>query len=114
ASTLSGCAPRVEADLSHVTMVAGPKCRVARIADLPLTPLGANFTVTAKINGQDARLVLDTGAPTLVLNPEAVAALQLEPDRLPRRLTSSGLGGSSTLQMSQADSFELGGFRMCH
>jgi|SRR5579859_1037051 len=112
ASGLAGCASPVEADLSHVTMAAGPKCSVARIADVPLTPLGPNFTVDARINGRDARLVLDTGAPTLVLNPEAVTALGLEPDRVPRLLVSSGLGGTSTLKMAQADSFELGGFRM--
>ncbi len=114
ASGLSGCAAPVEADLSHVTMLAGPKCSVARIADLPLTRWGMGFTVTATINGQDAPLVLDTGAPTVVLNPEAVAALNLEPDRVPRVLVSSGLGGTSNLKMAQADSFELGGFRMRH
>jgi hypothetical protein len=101
-SALGGCtSSHVEADLSHVLIVAGPKCNIARIAEVPLLNWGDAFVATAQINEQPAQLILDTGAPTVVLNPEAVAALKLEPDHVPRELTSGGLGGTATFHMSR-------------
>ncbi|HEX3396192.1 MAG TPA: hypothetical protein VHS76_05780, partial [Steroidobacteraceae bacterium] len=41
---------------------AAESCQLGRVAELPITMSGFRPIITAKINGQDARFVLDSGA----------------------------------------------------
>ncbi len=67
---------------------AGP-CRLQQLADLPVTLDGNRLDVTARVNGAETRLVLDTGAEATVLATGTIAALQL-----PRsQRSASRLGG---------------------
>lgn len=49
--------------------VAAARCKVGLIAELPVTLNGMRPMITAKINGQDARFIVDSGAFFSLITP---------------------------------------------
>jgi len=74
--------------------VAEP-CKLARVAELPVTMEGMRPLVHAAINGQDALFVADSGAFYSSLTPAAARQfnLRLEPTNV--RFNLVGVGGSA-------------------
>ena len=75
--------PRVISAFGLLLAVAGPAvaaCRLAKIAQMPLTPLGAHYAVMAKINDVAHPMMVDTGSEVTLLAATAAKALGLAPD----------------------------------
>ncbi|HTW28566.1 MAG TPA: aspartyl protease family protein [Acetobacteraceae bacterium] len=71
----------------------GP-CRVEALAAVPLELAGGCPVVTASINGRPARMLVDTGAATVVINAASAPRLGLHRDPFRRRFALTGVGGS--------------------
>ncbi len=70
-------------------------CKIARIAELPVTMAGTRPLVPAKINGADAEFVLDSGAFYSVLTPAGAAEYKLHTRPAPPLLQLVGVGGAA-------------------
>jgi predicted aspartyl protease len=55
-------------------------CKLEQRADLPLRNVRSFMLAPVSLNGSPATMVVDTGAETTTLTPEAAAALRLPPD----------------------------------
>ncbi|MBE7158809.1 MAG: clan AA aspartic protease, partial [Rhodospirillales bacterium] len=94
---LTGCAP------------AGPALCVPELAgEMPVVLRGNVPSVPVRINGQEATLVVDTGATDTVLTSEAVQRLGLALDYR-GDVTVTGAGGSTRNFPVLIDSLTLGG-----
>ena len=82
------------------------RCRVIRLASLPIEFTRLQPTLHAKFNGVDLRLVMDSGAESTVLLPSAVdkAGLRL----VHSNRVSVGVGGKSQSYIAYADRVEIG------
>lgn len=67
-------------------------CQVDALATVPLQGHGGSIAVTARVNGADALLKLDTGASRSVLTPAAVRRLNVARDEWVGT-TMGGIGG---------------------
>jgi hypothetical protein len=72
-----------------VTTNATAMCRLPKIADVPVQVEGGKPFVPVKINGVDARLMLDTGGVTM-LREEAAASLGIAKEG---SVQAVGIGG---------------------
>lgn len=99
----------VTADLAHVTLVAGSKCAIPKIADLPVTISDGHILVPMQVNGSEQLFILDTGSFTTSVTPELADALRLP--HVPQSTSSVGIGGATTTQDVRAKELAIGGFR---
>ena len=77
------CWSRVISAVGLSLALAGPAvaaCRLAKIAQIPLTPLGAHYAVMAKINEVARPMMVDTGSEVTLLAATAAKGLGLAPD----------------------------------
>lgn len=88
-------------------------CEVVARASVALVPLGGHLLVTALVNSQPARLILDTGAERSLVTPAAVRRLGLALDPWVGT-TLMGIGGLERHQNAAPRSFELGGVALQH
>ena len=79
---------------------AGASCTLLKIADLPVTMAGMQPMVTAKINDQDARLFIDTGAFFSILNPGSAAKFGLKLGPLDPRFHVQGATGEASMHVT--------------
>ena len=88
---------------------AGPQdgCHLGFLGSLPLTPERGHIVLDATINGQPARLMLDTGAFSTLLKPAAAARLGLQPDDM-RVGPIQGVGGRQTMAVYRARAVQIG------
>jgi hypothetical protein len=92
---------------------AAVACDVVARASVPLDVSGAHGLVTALLNGEPARLILDTGAERSLVTPGAVRRLGLALDPWVGT-TLMGIGGLERHQNAAPRSFELGGVSLRH
>lgn len=85
------------------------KCRLLVIADLPVTMQGDRPSVPAKVNGQDTRFWLDSGAFFSIMPQAKAAELALRPGPIPGGMQIIGIGGSATVQLATIKSFGIVG-----
>jgi predicted aspartyl protease len=84
----------------------GPQCRVDRKAELPLA-VARNFLLTpVKLEGRPAWMVVDTGAETSLLTPEAAEGLALDTGHTSDLLGVAGMVHSQNVRVRR---FEIGG-----
>jgi hypothetical protein len=79
-------------------------CGMTRTPDIPVTMRGLRPTVRAQINGQDASLIVDSGAFFSFLTPPAVAQYQLPYKEFPG-LTVEGVGGRESARVVRVRKF---------
>jgi tetratricopeptide (TPR) repeat protein len=85
-------------------------CKLAKLAELPVTMVGLRPMVTAKINGRDAQLVADSGSFYSMISPAAAAEYNLPVRPVPLGgLSVSGVGGKASVSMTTVASFTLAG-----
>ena len=108
--TLPACIPTtlVDADLSHVIMVAGSKCAIAKIADLPVTMSAGHILVPVQVDGSERLFILDTGAYATSVTPELANALRLS--KTPEWTSFIGIGGAARTQNVEVKDLVIGGF----
>lgn len=94
--------------------VAGAKCTIGKIAELPVTMSGSRPTVPAVINGTEARFIADSGAFYSVISPAAVSEFKLPNTTLPVSVTMKGIGGSAKASGTTVKQFMLAGIRLAN
>jgi len=85
---LAGCAP------GAAVPVVAPGCALVQLGQLPLEMIADVPVVTAEINGQPVRMVIDTGATFTVVAPRTATRLGLQPTGRP--IAMEGAGGRVT------------------
>jgi predicted aspartyl protease len=85
-----------------------PRAEVAKVHTTEAAPFfldGDQIVVSGKLNGQETRLLLDTGATTLALKPSAARRLGLEGAG---EMHAFGFGGDGKVSRALAGSLDLG------
>jgi predicted aspartyl protease/Flp pilus assembly protein TadD len=99
--------------LSSVLMVsrvqAAEACKLGRVAELPIAMAGTRPLITAKINNQEARFVLDSGAFYSMMSAATAAQFNLKLKRAPFGLTVEGIGGSVSPEVATVKEFGIAG-----
>jgi tetratricopeptide (TPR) repeat protein len=89
---------------------AAPACQFQKIAEVPVTMQGTRPTIMVKLNGQDAKFLLDTGAFFGGVTPEAAATYKMKRSTAPFGMMSVGAGGQTRdLRAVSADTFNFAG-----
>lgn len=84
-------------------------CKIGIIAELPVTMNGMRPMITAKINGEDARFILDSGAFFSLITRPAAAQYELQTEPAPFNLMLQGVGGSSRAMVTTVKELTLAG-----
>jgi len=88
------------------------ECKYAKLAEVPVTMEGLRPIVTAKLNGQDAKFMIDTGAFFGFVSDEAAARYGLKKSVAPFGMTIRGIGGGQAdARAVEAESLEFAGAR---
>jgi tetratricopeptide (TPR) repeat protein/predicted aspartyl protease len=82
-------------------------CTLQKYVELPLTIENGGAMVSAKLNGQDARLTVDTGAFFSMLSPSAVAKFGLKTGPLPPGISVGGLTGEASVKVTTVKDFSV-------
>lgn len=90
---------------------SGSGCEPTAIARLPIEVRGRLLTVPVSIDGQEVRLVVDSGAERTSLSEKAAGRLHLSRD-MSRIRSSTGLGGTVTSADAVVSNFTLGNVRL--
>ena len=93
-------APRVQ---------AAEGCTLGKVAEFPVTMAGYRPLITAKINNQDARFVLDSGAFYSMISTATAAEFNLKLKAGPYGLRLQGIGGAVTTQIATVTDFAIAG-----
>ncbi len=103
--------------LAATTLAAGStaqaKCEVHKVADLPVTMEGPSAIAKFKVNGVDARFVVDTGAFFSIVTPDAAKRMKVEDIGL-RPITVTGLGGQEQMEVGEARVFTFADVPLRH
>ena len=70
-------------------------CKLSRVVELPVTMRGHQPLITVKVNGKDARFIVDTGAFWNSMSPGSAAKYGLGLSPAPFGLTIQGVGGTT-------------------
>jgi len=84
-------------------------CKIAKIAELPVTMIDMHPMVTAQINGVDASFIADSGAFYSMLSPASAAEFKLNSYPAPIGLFVRGTGGSASVSVARVKVFTLAG-----
>lgn len=85
-------------------------CKFQKIADLPVSMEGMRAIIAAKVNGQDARFIVDTGAFFSGVTEAASERLAMKRSVAPFGLTMRGIGGQSRdVRAVRADTVNFAG-----
>lgn len=82
-------------------------CKLVDYGALPVAMMGERATVTAKVNGQDTRFILDTGAMFNSMSRANADDMQLKQTPLPDGFRGSGIGGSFGIEMTRVRDFGI-------
>jgi hypothetical protein len=96
-----------------VTARAADRCHILRSPPIPVTMIDRQPIIAAKVNGADARFMVDTGAFYQILFPSAVAEFKL-PIKWQPGFYTLGVGGYDTPNSTAVKSFEFGGTQVPH
>ena len=88
---------------------ASEKCTLGKVAEMPITMAGTRPIITAKINNQEARFLLDSGAPYSMMSEATAAEFNLKLTAAPFGLTIQGIGGSTTAHIATVKEFGIAG-----
>lgn len=88
---------------------ANAGCHLTQYLELPVTMVGARPLVNARINGQEARFILDSGAFFSTLSPAAARTYGLKLQSLPMGFTLRGINGSTDASLTTVKAFTVGG-----
>ena len=79
------------------------KCELGKVAELPINMAGLRPLITAQVNGQDARFLLDSGAFYSTMSTAAAADLKLKLSV--SAWTVGGIGGSARTWLTKVQDF---------
>lgn len=81
------------------------ECHLASYGTLPVEMVGSRATTMVKINGNNARFILDTGAFFNFMSKANAAALGLKLESAPFGYRISGVGGEASIQQAHVKKF---------
>lgn len=110
---LTSAAALAAIGLFAASAVQAGDCKLKGKLTLPVAMEGRAAVVTTKINGQEARFEVDTGAFFSMLTPEAVKRLKVTPEVNPP-IAIVGVGGKDSAQVVEAKEFDVGGVPLKH
>ena len=84
------------AALPALTPRAFASCKLGQMAELPITMSGSKPQLTAKINGEDAQFVADSGAFYSMISAASAAQFKLSLRPAPFGFGVTGVGGTVT------------------
>jgi tetratricopeptide (TPR) repeat protein/predicted aspartyl protease len=84
-------------------------CKIAKMADLPVTMVDMKPMVTARINGTDVRFVADSGAFFSMITAASAAEFKLKTYPGPYGLRVGGVGGAASVSVALVKDFNLAG-----
>ncbi len=87
----------------------GAGCKIAEVAELPVTMSGTRPLVAAKINGRDAQFVADSGAFYSIIGTASAAEYDLQTVPGPIDLDVVGIGGRARASLTTVKEFTLAG-----
>ena len=90
---------------------AAPGCQLAMLAELPVTMDGLKPIISATVNGQPARLIVDSGAFYSLVTPRAAEKFKMRVSDLPQGFYLQGAVGTTSARLGVATSFQLDGQR---
>ena len=91
--------------------VAIAACKLAKMAELPVTMAGLRPVIKAQINGIDANFIVDSGAFYSLLSQAGAAQYKLRLAPVPINLIVSGVGGGAAdVSLTTVKVFTLAGF----
>jgi clan AA aspartic protease (TIGR02281 family) len=88
---------------------AAEGCTLGRVAELQITMAGTRPLIAAKINNQEARFVLDSGAFFSMISAATAAQYGLRLRAAPFGLRVQGIGGSVTAEVATVKEFGIVG-----
>jgi tetratricopeptide (TPR) repeat protein/predicted aspartyl protease len=88
---------------------ASEVCKLGRVAELPIAMAGYRPLITAKINGKEARFVLDSGAFYSMMSTATAAQFNLSLKRAPFGLRLQGIGGEVDTDVATVKEFTIAG-----
>ena len=88
---------------------AAGTCTLGRVAEIPITMAGTRPLINAKINNQEARFVLDSGAFYSMISTATAAEFNLKLTPGPYGLKLQGIGGTVTAQIATVKEFGIAG-----
>ena len=83
------------------------ECHLSNYGSLPVEMVGSRATTMVKINGNDARFILDTGAFFNFMSKANAAALGLKLEPAPFGYRISGVGGEANVQQAHVKKFGI-------
>jgi len=86
---------------------AATDCKVSDFGTLPVEMTGEQATTIVKVNGENTRFILDTGAFFNSMSKANADALQLRREAAPFGLRGSGIGGDFSLQVARIKEFGI-------
>jgi hypothetical protein len=91
--------------------MANEQCHVLRSPPIPVTMMDRQPIVAAKVNGVDARFMVDTGSFFQMLFPSAATEFKL-PVKWHPGFYTLGVGGYDSPNSATVKSFEFGGMQI--
>ena len=92
---------------------ASAGCTVGKIGELPVTMVDMQPMTDARINGQDVRFVVDSGAFYSVISPGRARELNLKPEPLPGWMMR-GINGDTPMSLVTVKTFTISGVDLPH
>ena len=90
-------------------------CKIAELAELPVTMHGHRPLIPVKINGADAKLLVDTGSFANALTPGNAVKYKVHEGPLPFGFSIRGVGGQTMdVSLGTADDFTISGATFHH
>jgi tetratricopeptide (TPR) repeat protein len=89
--------------------LAAGKCQLAQMVEFPITMVDLRPEMSAKINGTDVRLLVDSGAFFSILSPASAAELNLPTHAMPTGYYLRGVNGSANASQTKVKDFTLAG-----
>lgn len=99
----------LSAALAASGAAAAPGCQLAMLAELPVTMDGLTPIISATVNGQPARFIVDSGAFYSLVTPRAAEKFKMRVSDLPQGFYLQGAVGTTSARLGVATSFELEG-----
>jgi len=85
------------------------KCQVGKVVELPITMAGLVPLVPVKINGKDAKFILDSGAFYSMMSAATAAEYELKLKAAPDGLSVHGIGGFISTSVANVREFTVAG-----
>jgi tetratricopeptide (TPR) repeat protein len=93
---------------------AGAACVLDKVVEIPVVMEGLEPVMTAKVNGVDARLMVDSGAFFSSISRSRLAKFRLSSGPLPPNLEVRGVNGVADVGLTTAQDFNILGANFRH